>query len=70
MIMMINLVLSVGVGLVESDHGFALSLVPITRTNMMCTGFENSISQCSFDGATGNSDCDHSDDILIICSRK
>lgn len=54
----------------EGDFDFALSLVPITRTNMVCSGFENALSECSFNGADGNSLCDHSDDIILICIRK
>ena len=54
----------------EGDLNFILSLVPITRTNMVCTGFETAISECSFDGADGNSLCDHSNDIIVVCSRK
>ena len=45
-------------------------LIPITRTNMVCTGFETAISECLFDGVTGNPDCDHPDDIFILCHCK
>ena len=54
----------------ESDVGVALSLIPITRTNMVCTGTEDAISECDFDGGTGNPDCDHLDDIIVVCSGK
>ena len=56
---------------VESDTGGILqTIVPITRTNMMCTGFEDAISQCSFDGVDGDPTCDHTDDIVLVCSGK
>ena len=55
----------------ESDlDNIILHPVPITRTNMMCTGLENAISECIFDGVDGNLDCDHSDDIIILCTCK
>ena len=55
---------------VESDYSFSLPLIPITRTNMMCSGLENALSECSFNGTNGNPDCDHSDDMLVICECK
>ena len=59
-----------GFAVVEGELSFVLSLVPIALTNMMCTGFENAISECSSDGVGGNPDCDHFDDILIACASK
>ena len=58
-----------GVAYVEGDFSIALPLIPITRTNMMCSGLENALSECSFNGTNGNPDCDHSDDIITFCSR-
>ena len=54
----------------ERDIDSVYFPVPITRTNMVCTGLENAISKCDFDRCTGNPDCDHYDDIFIYCSRK
>ena len=59
-------------GLVYEERditGILQSVVPITRTNMMCTGYEDTISQCSFDGADGDT-CTHKNDIIIFCTRK
>ena len=47
-----------------------ISIVPITRTNMVCTGTEVTISECSFDGVDGDPFCDHGDDLIVVCSCK
>ena len=54
----------------EKDIDGVFYPVPIARTNVMCTGLENAVSKCGFDGCTGNPDCDHFDDIFIYSSRK
>ena len=46
------------------------SVVPITRTNIFCSGFENTISECSYEGVNGDTSCRHKDDIFIVCNRK
>ena len=57
--------------LVEDDiTGIFQIVIPITRTNMMCTGDEDTISQCSFDGVDGDPTCTHEDDLIIVCTRK
>ena len=33
----------------------------------MCTGNEDSLSQCSFDRAGGDQTCTHENDIIIVC---
>ena len=47
-----------------------LRVVPIARTNMVCTGDEDTISQCEYSGIDGNPDCDHSYDIIVDCIGK
>ena len=54
----------------EADLNIFIPLVPITRTNMMCSGLENALSECPSDGSKGNPDCNHSDDIIIFCACK
>ena len=66
-----TLLIIAGTGHVEKDiSDYIFHPVPITQTNMVCTGLENAISECKSDGNTGNPDCDHYDDIFIYCSRK
>ena len=56
---------------VEFDTGGILQIVvPIAWTNMMCTGAEDSLSQCSFDGVDGDPTCTHADDIILVCTCK
>ena len=50
--------------------GIILHIVPIARTNMVCTGNENTLSQCGYSGVDGNPDCDHSYDIIVDCIGK
>ena len=53
----------------ENDHSFALDgLVPIRRTNVVCTGNETSFSECSFDGADGDETCTHEKDVILACT--
>ena len=56
--------------LVERDLDYLLSLVPIAQTNMMCTGNEDTLSECRYSGADGNPACDHTYDILVDCIGK
>ena len=44
--------------------------MPIRRTNVMQTGRESAFSECSYDGADGDSSCTHQNDIIVFCSRK
>ena len=46
-----------------------LPVVPIALTNVMCTGNETTISECSFDIYDDN-ECDHSSDVIVNCIRK
>ena len=60
-------------GIVYVERNFTnniLRVVPIARTNMVCIGNEDTISQCDFNGATGNPNCDHSYDIIVDCIGK
>ena len=53
----------------ESDFAFLLDgLVPIRRTNVVCAGNEDSLSECSFNGADGDPTCTHRDDVIIMCA--
>lgn len=53
----------------ESNFAFLLDgLVPIRKTNVMCVGNENSLSECSFDGSDGDPTCTHRDDVIITCA--
>ena len=53
----------------ESDFAFLLDgLVPIRRTNVVCAGNEDSLSECSFDRANGDPTCTHRDDVIIMCA--
>ena len=55
----------------ESDFQFLFDgLVPIRRTNVVCTGSENFFSKCSFNGADGDQSCTHQDDMVVFCTRK
>ena len=65
------LIICLFTGFVEFDIGGILQIVvPITQTNMICTGAEDSLSQCSFDGVDGDPTCTHEDDIILVCTRK
>ena len=55
---------------VESNFTNILRVVPIARTNMVCNGNENTLSECRYNGVDGNPDCDHFYDILISCDGK
>ena len=56
---------------VESNYTNKLfSVVPIARTNMMCNGNEDTLSECRYNGVDGNPDCDHKFDIFIRCTGK
>lgn len=46
------------------------SIVPIKITNMVCTGNESSLSECSYDGPDGDTSCTHGDDVVIRCASK
>ena len=59
-----------GFVLTEEAIGFFFLLIPITRTNMECSGFENTISECYFEGFDGDLTCAHGDDVFVICDRK
>ena len=54
----------------ESDINLIFSVVPIARTNMMCTGNEDTLSECRYSGVDGNRNCDHSYDIIVSCIGK
>ncbi|CAI8021146.1 Neurotrypsin, partial [Geodia barretti] len=55
----------------ESDFAFLLDgLVPIRRTNVVCAGNEDSLSECSFNGADGDPTCTHRDDVIIMCATQ
>ena len=61
--------LSAGSVALESDVvGIFFPIVPITRTNMFCFGTESTIAECFFDGANGDPDCDHADDLIVVCT--
>ena len=45
-------------------------VVPIAWTNMVCTGNEDTISECRYSGVDGNLNCDHSYDIALRCNGK
>ena len=47
-----------------------LRVVPIARTNIVCSGNENTLSECRYNGVDGNSACEHNFDILIRCDGK
>ena len=52
----------------ENDYSFVLDgLVPIRRTNVVCTGNETTFSECSFDGADGDETCTHENDVVVAC---
>ena len=53
----------------ESFYNRILRVVPIALTNVMCTGNETTISECSFDIYDDN-ECDHFDDVIVNCIRK
>ena len=45
-------------------------VVPIARTNMVCSGNEDTLSECRYSGVDGNPSCDHYSDIFIRCIGK
>ena len=57
-----------GIFFTENDYSFLLDgLVPIRRTNVVCTGNETSFSECYFDGADGDETCTHENDAIVAC---
>ena len=61
----------VGMVYVESDFtDNILRVVPIARTNMVCSGNENTLSECRYSGVDGNPSCEHDFDILVDCIGK
>ena len=53
----------------ESFYNVLLHVVPIALTNVLCSGNENTISECSFDIYDDNK-CDHFDDAIVNCNSK
>ena len=54
----------------ERFYNVFLYVVPIALTNMMCTGNENAISECSYKRVDGNHGCTHRDDMIVNCFGK
>jgi hypothetical protein len=54
---------------VESYFDTILRVVPIARTNMVCSGNENALSECRYSRVDGNPSCKHNYDILIGCTE-
>ena len=49
-----------------SDFDVTLSDIPILLDDVICSGNETSLVQCSHDGYS-NHDCSHSEDIVLAC---
>ncbi|CAI8052103.1 Deleted in malignant brain tumors 1 protein [Geodia barretti] len=54
----------------ERILSFVPPLIPITRTNMVCSGNETNLANCSFDGVYGDANCQHRDDLFITCMAR
>lgn len=53
----------------EEDYGIILPVVPIALTDVVCTGNETALSECSFNIYDGN-ECDHNKDVIVNCNSK
>ena len=53
----------------ERFYNQLLPVVPIGITDLVCTGNETTLSECSFNIYDGN-ECDHIHDIIVNCNRK
>ena len=51
------------------DVSLPLPIVPILLDDVMCTGNETSVLQCSHNGFN-NHNCYHSEDIILACVGK
>ena len=52
-----------------SDFSVTLPIVPILLDNVVCTGNETSLVQCSHNGFNEHN-CYHSEDIVLMCVGK
>ena len=59
-----------GVIYLQSNLTVIYRVVPIARTNIVCNGNEDTLSECRYSGGDGNPACDHSYDIIVRCVGK
>ena len=43
------------------------NIVPIALTNMVCSGYEDTIMECSSQQVVEDTNCDHGHDLIISC---
>ena len=53
----------------ERFYNLPLPVVPIGITDLVCTGNETTLSECSFNIYDDN-ECDHIHDVIVNCNRK
>lgn len=64
-------IFNTGVLLTENDLNILFDgLLPIKRTNVVCTGGESLLSDCSFNGVDGDPNCTHQNDVIVVCAGK
>ena len=51
----------------QDNFTIILRVIPIAWTNIMCTGNEDTLSECRYSGVAGNPACNHSYDIVVSC---
>ena len=54
-------------GLLHSVGSLVLPVVPISWNNVMCTGTENTLTECSHSQISGAHSCSHGDDAVVEC---
>ena len=54
-------------GLLFSVGSLLLPVIPISWNNVMCTGAENTLTECSHSQISGAHSCSHGDDAIVQC---